>query len=73
MTKVVATIDFDYLQGHLRYGSKSILLEGKDAEMFLAMTKKEQEQYVDENGEWSNVDYSIEDTGNITSLTIKKE
>jgi hypothetical protein len=60
MTKVLVSVDCDYVQGYLRHGHFELVL---DKETMKTMTKEEIVELVNEDGRFVLDDYSNEDIG----------
>lgn len=60
--------NLDYVQGFLRYGHLEMELNDEDFEKFKALSLKEQEEWLWDEGQVEVDDYSIEDCGNITEI-----
>lgn len=69
MGKVLLVGDFDYIQGHLRYGHSQVEV---DEEFVKNSTKQQLKEYLDNNGEIIVDDYEIDDCGDITDVRIEK-
>lgn len=68
----MATIkaDYDYLQGHLRYGHIELELEGEELEEFKSKSQEEQKEYLREMGETILDDYEVNDYGDLGEIKI---
>lgn len=64
--------DLDYVRGYLRYGIKEMILNEEEYEEFSKMTREEQMEWLDDEGEVEILDYSLEDYGDVTSVEVKE-
>ncbi len=64
------TAEYDYVQGHLRYGHQELILEGEKLEKFKLMSVEDQEYSLKEDGEFILDDYSLEDKGSLGVVII---
>lgn len=69
MGKILVTGTVDYISGHLRYGHYEAEM---DEETFLKLKKEDVIKYLEERGELVVDDFSIEDHGEITEISIQK-
>lgn len=69
MTKLLITADYDYLQGHLRYGHKELEIEKEDWDK---MTPDEQREHFEDYGNTVVDDYSIEDKGDLGEMEVQE-
>ncbi len=65
-----ATVDIGYMVGHLRYGHIECDISDDFREEFLNMNKKEQQEYIIEEGEFIVDDYELDDYGDIGDVII---
>ena len=70
MSKIKVTGYLDYISGHLRYGHMELEV---DKEKWDSMTEDEQREYLDDNGEFTLDDYSLEDRGDITDIEVVEQ
>jgi len=68
MAKITA--DYDYLQGHLRYGHEELELFGEELEKFKNSTEEEQIEWLKEEGETIIDDFEINDEGDLGNISI---
>lgn len=64
------TGEYDYVMGHLRYGTLTMNLSEEKAIKFKNSTFDEQKEWLEEEGELE-IDYEIEDRGNL-KITINE-
>ncbi len=63
MTKIKVTSEYDYLSGHLRYGSAQLIIDKDEWEK---LSEEEKMDKLSTEAEIVNVDYEIEDCGNLS-------
>jgi len=70
MTKVSA--DYDYIQGHLRYGHIEMDLNDEELAKFKSMSEQEQYKWLEDDGEVIVDDFEINDKGSLSKIEIEE-
>ncbi len=60
--------EFDYIQGHLRYGHLELYLDDKAFEEFKSMPEEEQKAYLNDNGNLLVDSYEVDAWGDIINI-----
>lgn len=67
MTKLLVKAQYDYIAGHLRYGCAEAEVDKDEWEK---MTPEEQKEYLYDVGEIVDVDYEIDDYGDLGEMEV---
>lgn len=70
MGKIQVSAQYDYVQGHLRYGSEHLIV---DADEWAELTVEQKLEKLREEGEFVLDDYSMEDRGDLMADTLREE
>lgn len=69
MTKLYISANYDYIQGHIRYGHKELEVE---KEFWDSLSADEQKDYFLDNGDVVIDDYEINDYGDLNELEVEE-
>lgn len=67
MTKLQVRAQYDYITGHLRYGSLEAEVDKAEWEK---MTTDEQKEYLSDMGGIVDIDYEIDDIGDLGEIEV---
>lgn len=70
MAKLLVRARYDYIQGHLRYGYAEAEVDKDEWEK---MTPGEQKEYLSDVGEIVDINYEIDDMGDLGEIEVKGE
>lgn len=73
--KYVLQADLDYVDGHLRYGYRELVLTEKELKAFEELSEMEQSAWFQDGGETIVTDYEINGYGglDLDTLTIEED
>lgn len=69
----VITAEVEYVQGTLRYGYYELDLSEEKYEEFKKLSKEEQKQEIEDNGNFVIGEYDIDSVGDITDIYLPEE
>lgn len=70
MTKLKVSATYDYVAGHLRYADVEAEV---DSEFWSTLNDEQKIEWLEDNGDLVNMDYEIEDYGELMASTLQEE